>query len=137
MENCIFCKIIAGEISSTKIYEDDAVLAILDINPVNEGDTLVMPKKHYENMEALPEAELVALAKAVKKIGQALKNGLGISGYNVTLNNDPIAGQMIPHFHWHVIPRLSEDGLKLWPQRQYETTEDMEEAAKKIRTALE
>ena len=135
-KDCIFCKIINGEIPSTKLYEDETVLAILDINPVNEGHTLVMPKEHYENMEVLPEIYLVALAKTVKKVGLALKSGLNIAGYNVVLNNDPIAGQLIPHFHWHVIPRLADDALKVWPQRQYEAPEKMNEVAEKIRQAL-
>jgi len=133
---CIFCKIIAGEIPSVKIYEDESVLAILDINPVNEGHALVIPKQHYENLEALPVVDLLALSKVLKKIGLALKEGFGAVGYNITLNNDPVAGQIIPHFHWHIIPRLPADGLKVWPQQPYESNEKMAEVARKISQAL-
>ena len=135
-KDCIFCKIIAGEIPSAKIYEDEAVLAILDINPVNLGHTLVMPKDHYANMEEVPEEILCEVMKAVKKIGRAIKQGLGIEGYNLTENNDPIAGQLIPHLHFHLIPRIKGDGLHLWPQRKYEAAGKMDEVAGKIRQAL-
>jgi histidine triad (HIT) family protein len=119
MEACVFCKIVSGEIPSYKIYEDESALAFLDIMPVNPGHTLVIPKKHYENIEAIPEEELADLIKVVKKVGLALKNGFGAKGYNLTENNDPIAGQIIPHLHFHLIPRVEGDDLKLWPQGKY------------------
>ncbi len=119
MSDCIFCKIINKEIPSYKVYEDDNVLAFLDIAPVNPGHTLVIPKKHYVNLEEISNEELAELMKVVKKIGKALKKGLGVSGYNVMENNDPVAGQIIPHIHFHVIPRQKDDGLKLWPQSEY------------------
>lgn len=115
----MFCKIVSGEIPSYKIYEDESALAFLDIMPVNPGHTLVIPKKHYENIEAIPEEELADLIKVVKKVGLALKNGFGAKGYNLTENNDPIAGQIIPHLHFHLIPRVEGDDLKLWPQGKY------------------
>jgi histidine triad (HIT) family protein len=117
---CIFCKIVAGEIPSYKVYEDENCLAFLDIAPVNYGHTLVVTKKHYANMEEIPENELCQLIKAVKKVGKALKDGLGAAGYNIGENNDPVAGQVVPHIHFHVMPRRVDDGLKLWPQGKYE-----------------
>lgn len=132
---CIFCKIVAGELPGHKIYEDENVLAFLDIAPVNPGHVLVITKKHYTNFEDAPEEELCNLIKAIKKVGLAIKKGLGASGYNVTENNDPIAGQIIPHIHFHVIPRKENDGLKLWPQASYGEAE-AEEAAQKIKGAL-
>ena len=130
--DCIFCKIIAGVIPSFKVYEDENVLAFLDIAPVNPGHTLIVPKKHFTNLEEIPEGELCKLAIAIKKIGKAVKDGLGVEGYNVMENNDPIAGQIVPHLHFHVIPRRSGDGLKLWPQGKYGPGE-AEEAVKKIK----
>ena len=130
--DCIFCKIIAGQIPSFKVYEDENVLAFLDIAPVNSGHTLVVPKKHFTNLEEISKDELCQLAVAIKKVGKAIKDGLGAEGYNVMENNDPIAGQIVPHLHFHVIPRRSGDGLKLWPQGKYGPGE-AEEAVKKIK----
>jgi len=133
--DCIFCKIVAGEIPSHKVYQDDNVFAFLDIAPVNPGHTLVIPKKHFVNMEEIPEDELVKLIKVVKKIGKAIKRELAVSGYNVQINNDPVAGQLVPHLHFHIMPRNENDGLKLWPQDKYQEGE-AEQAAKKIKTNL-
>lgn len=130
--DCIFCKIVNGEIPSYKVYEDDNTLAFLDIAPVNPGHTLVIPKKHYANFEEIPEEDLCELIKVVKKVGQSIKEGLGVEGYNVMENNDPIAGQIIPHIHFHVIPRLGGDGLKLWRQSEYKEGE-AEETLNKIK----
>ncbi|MCK5460189.1 HIT family protein [Candidatus Parcubacteria bacterium] len=133
--DCIFCKIIKGALPCYKIYENKNVLAFLDIMPVNGGHALIIPKKHYTNIEKIPENELCSLIKAVKKIGKALKQGLGVAGYNLQLNNDPIAGQIIPHLHFHIIPRKTGDGLKLWPQGKYSKRE-AEKIAKKIKNNL-
>ena len=116
---CIFCKIVAGEIPSYKVYEDKQTLAFLDVAPVSPGHTLVITKKHYANLEEIPEDELEALIRAVKKIGQAIKEGLAAAGYNAQINNDPVAGRVISHIHFHIIPRSENDGLKLWPQSKY------------------
>lgn len=133
--DCLFCKIIAGEIPGAKVYEDEKVLAFLDINPVNPGHTLAVPKNHYLNLEEIPEIELRELIIAVKKVGRAIKEGLGYAGYNLAVNNDPVSGQIVPHLHFHIIPRKEGDGLKLWPQRQYGEGE-MEGVAEKIRKSL-
>ncbi|MDD5031976.1 MAG: HIT family protein [Patescibacteria group bacterium] len=133
--DCIFCKIIAGVIPSFKVYEDEDILAFLDIAPVNPGHTLVVPKKHYANLEEIPEGELAKLAAAIKKVGKAVKDGLGVEGYNVMENNDPVSGQIIPHLHFHIIPRKEGDGLKLWPQGKYGEGE-AEEMAEKIKNKI-
>ena len=133
--SCIFCKIVAGEIPSYKVYEDEDVYAFLDIAPVNYGHTLVVSRKHFTNMEEIPENELCQLIKAVKKVGKALKDGLGVAGYNIGENNDPVAGQIIPHIHFHVMPRRADDGLRLWPQGKYEEGK-AEKIAEKIRKVL-
>ena len=130
--NCIFCKIIAGEIPSYKVYEDEATLAFLDINPVNPGHTLIVPKRHFANIEEADEETLSLIMKTVKKVGQSLKKNLGAQGYNLLENNDPIAGQIVPHLHFHVTPRLENDGLNLWPQKEYKENE-AEEVLNKIK----
>ncbi len=119
MTDCLFCKIIAGEVPSHKVYEDEDTMAFLDISPTNHGHTLVVPKKHFTNLEDVPEEELKKVIVTVKKVGQAIKQGLGVDGYNVCENNDPAAGQIIPHLHFHVIPRYPDDGLRQWPQEPY------------------
>ena len=123
MDNCIFCKIIANEIPSHKVYEDENVLAFLDIAPVNPGHTLVVPKKHYANLEEISADELCLVIKAVKKVGQAIKSGLKAPGYNIAVNNDPVAGQVVPHLHFHLIPRKEGDGHQLWQQGKYNEDE--------------
>lgn len=130
---CVFCKIVEGEIPCYKVYEDDSVLAFLDIAPVNPGHTLVIPKKHYQNFEEIPEELLAKVMLVVKKVGASLKNNLGIKGYNAYENNDPIAGQVIPHFHFHVIPRNETDGLELWPQGEKYQAADAQAVASKIK----
>ncbi|MDD4272055.1 MAG: HIT family protein [Patescibacteria group bacterium] len=132
MSNCIFCKIIAGEIPSYKVYEDEFVLAFFDINPVNPGHTLVVPKKHFANIEEADEETLCQIVKVLKKVGLSLKKNLGAPGYNVQVNNDPAAGQIVPHLHFHLVPRADGDGLKLWPQKKYLETE-AEEVLNKIK----
>ena len=129
---CIFCKIIAGEIPSYKVYEDESALAFLDINPVNPGHTLVVSKKHFVNFEEADEETLCQVIKIVKKIGLSLKKNLAVPGYNVAVNNDPVAGQAVLHLHFHVIPRLDNDGLKPWPHQEYQENQ-AEEVLNKIK----
>ncbi len=135
MSDCIFCKIVAGEIPATKVYEDDKNLAFLDIAPSNPGHALIVPKKHFANIEEIDEQSLCLLIKAVKKIGQAIKKGLGVEGYNIQVNNDPIAGQVVPHIHFHIVPRKAGDGIKLWPQGKYAEGE-AEKTAEKIKANI-
>lgn len=131
MENCIFCKILNDEIPCHKVYEDENCLAFLDIAPVNPGHVLVIPKKHFENMEEIPADELANLIIGVKQVGCLIKSKLHCDGYNITVNNDPIAGQIVPHLHFHLIPRKQGDGLTLWPQGGYKQGE-AEEICQKL-----
>lgn len=130
--SCIFCKIIAGELPSYKVYEDKWTLAFLDIGPVNPGHTLVVSKKHFINIEEADEETLCRAIKTVKKVGLSLKKNLGVAGYHLGMNNDPVAGQIVPHLHFHIMPRQSNDGLRLWPQKKYGAGE-AEAVLKKIR----
>ena len=135
MENCIFCKIVKEEIPAEKVYEDEHTLAFLDIQPINEGHTLVIPKDHFENLYTLPDETLARMSLAVKKVALAIKEAVDADGINVGMNNEPAAGQVIFHAHIHVIPRKSEDGLHLWPQKDYKVGEATV-VAEKIRKAF-
>ena len=136
MDNCIFCKIVKGEIPCTKIYEDEDLLAFLDIAPVNIGHSLVVPKEHYVNIYETPEEMVAKMMKAAKKISHAIKDGLGADGINVTMNNDPAAGQVVLHSHIHIIPRITNDGFGLWHgKRPYEDGEK-ETVAQKIISSI-
>lgn len=128
---CIFCKIIAGEIPCSKIYEDESSLAFLDIKPVNLGHVLIIPKKHYQDLEEIPAEELASLIKVVKKIGELIKTKLRAEAYNLSENNGPLAGQIIPHLHFHIVPRYLNDHIELWPSREFEQC-DFEEVKNKL-----
>ncbi|MEK6835507.1 MAG: HIT family protein [Nanoarchaeota archaeon] len=137
MNNCIFCKVISNEIPSTKIYEDNYVLAILDIRPATKygGHILVMPKKHFELITDLPDDLLNKLSLVIKKISKALlKFGQGL---NILQNNKRIAGQAIPHVHFHLIPRFPNDNVTVekWSANEYKHGE-IEKVASKIKSLL-
>ncbi|MDO8668768.1 MAG: HIT family protein [Candidatus Buchananbacteria bacterium] len=119
MDDCIFCKIIKGEIPSYKVYENGDVLAFLDITPVNSGHTLVISKNHYDNLIDLPEEEAGKLINVIKKITPAIVKATEADGFNLNLNNGSAAGQVINHVHFHIVPRKNNDGYKLWPGHVY------------------
>lgn len=133
--NCLFCKIINKEIPATIIYENNEVIAILDINPVNPGHTLVIPKKHSVDILDTDDHLLGDIASVVKKVGQALKSSLGYEGFNVGVNNGTVAHQIIMHAHWHVIPRRENDGLVHWPHKGYAEGEESL-VAEKLKSAI-
>jgi histidine triad (HIT) family protein len=111
MENCIFCKIINNEIPSYKIYEDDLVLAILDLNPLSTGHTLIIPKKHAKDIFEIEEKYLERIAAVSKKISQKMKDQLGVAGVNFYHASGVHAEQTVFHFHLHIIPRREEDDI--------------------------
>lgn len=115
--NCVFCKIVKGLEKAEILYENENVLSILDINPINFGHALVIPKEHYENFLSLPEEIYVDLLKAVKIVSQAILDSIEPKpeGFNILSNNGFVAGQRIFHFHFHIIPRHSGDGLRYKP----------------------
>ena len=111
---CVFCKIIEGDIPSCKVYEDDEVLAILDLSQVTKGHTLVMPKKHYANILEIPAEELGSLIQKVQMIAKDLVAKLGANGCNILVNTNEVAGQTVMHLHIHIIPRYDEtDGITI------------------------
>lgn len=106
--DCVFCAIAEGEIPCFKVYEDDLVLAYLDINPFSEGHTLVIPKTHYTGLLDTPEEVLQGIIARVKKIAAHIKATLPCDGFNVLQNNGLAAGQTVPHVHFHIIPRVGD-----------------------------
>lgn len=118
-EACIFCKIVKGEIPCSKIYENENVFAFLDIAPVNKGHALVIPKEHHETLMDVPDEILKEVAVSLKKVCNAVKKGVNANGISVGMSNYKAAGQVVPHAHFHIMPRFDEDGLKLWPQGKY------------------
>lgn len=132
-DNCIFCKIAAGEIPSATLYEDDDFRVILDIEPASKGHALILPKEHYANLYELDD-ELAAKAMVLaKKMITKLTDILGCDGYNVVQNNGTVAGQTVFHFHMHLIPRYQGDGVKLGWKQGTLTDEVKEEILTKIR----
>ena len=108
--DCIFCKIVAKQIPNHTIYEDEKVLAFLDIFPHANGHTIVVPKKHYENLVGLPIEEWQSLAIGFKNILDKIQAVLKPDGVNIGINDRPVAGQVVPHVHWHIFPRYKDDG---------------------------
>lgn len=135
MEDCIFCKIIRGEIPAYKVYEDEIFLAFLDIAPINPGHTLLITKEHYDNFLALPEELAMKAAAALKKIAPAVIKAVETNDFNLGLNNGSGAGQAVGHVHWHIMPRRDGDGHKLFTGTPYAAGE-AESILEKIRINL-
>jgi len=131
MKDCIFCKIVKGEIPCHKVYEDDYVLSFLDITPRTEGHTLVIPKKHYENIYELPDEEIGNYFKGLKKTAMILKKKLNARGMNILNNNGEVAGQFVFHLHFHLLPKY-EKGKELWPEEGFKGS--LEETMKKLKS---
>ena len=136
MRRCPFCRIAAHEAPAAMVYEDEALMAFMDENPVSEGHLLVAPKAHYEALMDM-EPELVGkLFALVARLCRALWRALRPEGINVLQNNGPAAWQHIPHVHVHIIPRWAGDGIAVrWPAR-HKGLPELEETAARIRDAL-
>lgn len=132
--DCLFCKIVAGDIPCYKIWENDHFLAFLDIKPINLGHTLIVPKNHADDLFDLSAENLTGLGGAVQTVAQMVKTGTEADGINIGMNNGPAAGQLIFHAHLHVIPRFEGDGFKHWPGRENLTDTDFEAIQTKILT---
>ncbi len=113
MENCVFCKIIKGEIKSDKIYDDDNFFSILDINPKAKGHSLVISKKHFKTLLDMPDSLGNEFLQAIKKVALKLIKEGKAQGFNVIISNYNVAGQEIEHVHAHIIPRKKDDGLRM------------------------
>ena len=117
--DCIFCKIVAGDLPCYKLYEDELVLAFLDIGPLTPGHCLIIPKKHYARLDDIGQedaATLAAIAQLAPKLARAAMAATGTTDWNLLQNNGAVAGQVVGHVHFHVIPRSEADGLGYrWP----------------------
>ncbi len=139
MSDCIFCKIINGEIPAAKVYESEHVLAFLDISQVTKGHTLVIPKTHLANVYELSEEDASTLFKEVPKVANAIKKAYNPIGLNVLNNNGEAAGQSVFHYHIHLLPRYGEgDGFgAVWKTHTSEyTPEDLSQIASYIRSNI-
>jgi histidine triad (HIT) family protein len=133
--NCIFCKIIAGEISSNTIYEDEEFKVILDASPASKGHALILPKEHYHDIYDIEEETAAHAMKLAKKLACHMTEVLKCDGFNLVQNNHEIAGQTVFHFHMHLIPRYKEaknnDILK-WNHEEF-TSEEMKEICESLK----
>lgn len=134
-EKCIFCQIIQGKIPCYKIYESNLCLAFLDINPVNPGHTLIVPKEHCILIENLSEKSITELILTIKKLIPTIEKTVNSDGVNIILNNGRAAGQLIQHVHFHIIPRFKKDGLKPWSGKRI-SQDKIKKIAAKINDTL-
>jgi histidine triad (HIT) family protein len=132
-EDCIFCKVLAGDLPSEKIYEDDHTVAVMDINPWTRGHAVVIPRKHATNLFEIEDDELEHVAVAAKRVATMMRDTLGCDGLNLLQSNGRAAWQTIFHLHVHVIPRYDDDPLELPTHPQPAEPEQLAEVAKVIR----
>ena len=135
MKECIFCKIINREVPANIVYEDERVLAFLDINPISRGHTLIVPKKHYTDIYDVTEDYLKEMAVIAKKMSVAMKKGLGADGVNILHASGEAAQQSVFHFHIHLVPRYRGDKLDTWPKSRYKE-KNLDKVAEEIKSAL-
>ena len=132
----IFSKIVSGEIPSTKVYEDEHTLAFMDINPASRGHVLVICKEEYPDIFALPEDVLLATVRTTQRVATALRDALKPDGINVIQNNGAAAGQVVFHYHVHLIPRWDDDGaVRLWRPQEADQ-QDLDTVAEELRQVL-
>ena len=136
-EDCIFCKIIRGEIPSFKLYEDDLTYAFMDINPLNDGHALVIPKYHAENIYATPDEWFGPTMSTVRRIASAVNKVVRPEGLNLLQANGPGAKQSVFHFHMHVIPRYADDGAGMNWEMKHGDMDAIGELAEQIVAAIE
>jgi histidine triad (HIT) family protein len=134
---CIFCKIVSGEIPAVKVLDEEMVLAFMDINPSSRGHMLIVPKNHAENIFEISESDLATLIKAVKKCAGAAKDALRAEGVTILQLNGKASDQIVQHLHIHVIPRWEKDGLSVstWEMKPGDM-EEIQEIALKIKEYL-
>ena len=137
MQDCVFCKIVRGELPANKIYDDNDAVAFMDIGPIVKGHLLVVPKAHYAHLLETPAEVLAKLIVIVQKIAAAQKKALQADGVNIVQSNGRAAGQVVDHIHFHVIPRFASDGHHWnWKPRQYADNAEMRAFGDKIKEAI-
>jgi histidine triad (HIT) family protein len=136
MADCLFCRIVSGELPATIVYEDDDSVAFLDHRPLFSGHTLLVPREHVETLGELPVKNVGPYFEAAQLLSRAIESAMDAEGTFVAMNNR--VSQSVPHLHVHIVPRRKKDGLKgfFWPRTKYKVDEEMEEVKKKIATAL-
>ena len=137
MDDCVFCKIVEGQVPSNLVYEDEHVVAFapLEKDILSRGHLVVVPKKHFENLYDITIDELTFLMRAVKLISKKLKESYGAEGVNILHSSGKAAQQSVPHFHLHLVPRYTDDGLDTWPKTGY-VEKGISEVYKKIKELL-
>ena len=134
--NCVFCKIVAGQLPAFKLLEDDTTIAFMDINPVNRGHALAVAKGHWPTVDVIPAEVLAAVARCAQKIAKAAMTALKPAGVNLVQANGPAAGQSVPHLHIHIMPRRTGDDVALnWEPKPGDRAE-IEAVYKKLKAAL-
>lgn len=134
MDNCIFCKIAAGEIPSATLYEDEEFRVILDLGPASKGHALILPKQHYANLYELPDELAEKVIRLAKKMVIAMTKALQCDGFNVVQNNGEAAGQTVFHFHMHLIPRYKEKNMPMvtWKPNEF-PEEEMKDICRRMK----
>jgi histidine triad (HIT) family protein len=136
-ENCLFCRIVSGELATVVVYEDEDTLAFLDHRPLFPGHTLLVPRKHFETLGDLPAAQVGPFFKSAQLLSRAVELAMEAEGSFVAMNNR--VSQSVPHLHVHIVPRRRKDGLKgfFWPRTKYKSDEEMQLVKEKIAVALD
>ena len=136
-DNCLFCRIVSGDLPATIVYDDKHSVAFLDHRPLFHGHTLLVPREHVETLGDLPTSLIDPYFKAAQSLARAVELGLEAQGTFVAMNNR--VSQSVPHLHVHVVPRKKKDGLKgfFWPRTKYKDEEEMKDVQKKIANALQ
>ena len=135
-DDCLFCRIVSGEVPATLVYVDKNAIAFLDHRPLFHGHTLLVPHEHFETLVDLPPPLVGSFFEAAQKLAQAVEFAMEAEGTFVAMNNR--VSQSVPHLHVHIVPRRRKDGLKgfFWPRTKYKSIEEMEEVKRKISAAL-
>jgi histidine triad (HIT) family protein len=131
-DNCLFCRIVSGEVPAIVVYEDDNSVAFLDHRPLFHGHTLLVPREHVETLGDLPASQVEQYFKAAQLLARAVESAMDAEGTFVAMNNR--VSQSVPHLHVHIVPRRKKDGLKgfFWPRTKYKDEEEMKGVQRKI-----
>lgn len=132
---CVFCKVITGELPSHKVYEDESILAILDISPLNPGHTLFIPKRHTTNIAEMSAEEVGMLYATARRLAPGMMKSVGAESFNLSTNVGRAAGQVVFHTHVHLIPRYPADGYEPW-MRNDKYHQDLGSVAEKMREQM-
>ncbi len=136
-ESCIFCKIVAGQIPASTVFEDEHLMAFLDIGPATHGHTLVVPKGHYESLADLPPDLAAAIGRTLPRLARAVVQATDAEGLNLVNNNGAVAGQSVFHVHFHLVPRFRDDDVRWpWPSHPYDDDAQRDGILEAIRKAL-